>query len=312
MFLAGACALAAFSAAAQAPDRSPRPPMRGAPGQTAPADSTPDITRITVRASVRAPGRSLRPVARPGGAAAQIPPRSAEPSMPAVAAALAAMPRQPLVTATDLATGQSLRPILRPDGLEARVRASATRQTPGRVAQSGQRGQLCGSRGLEGDRLETITGRISGCGIAEPVRLRSVDGIPLTQPATINCTTARALQEWVTDSVVPTVGRTGGGVANIRVIASYSCRTRNSQPGARLSEHSLGNAVDIAGIGLRNGTELTVLGGWRDRSSGPLLQAMHRDACGTFGTVLGPNSDRFHQDHFHFDVASYRGGAYCR
>ena len=31
-----------------------------------------------------------------------------------------------------------------------------------------------------------------------------------------------------------------------------------------------------------------------------------------FGTVLGPNSDRFHRDHFHFDMASYSSGAYCR
>jgi hypothetical protein len=214
--------------------------------------------------------------------------------------------------ATELAVAESVRPVLRPAGLEQTVRAAATRQTPGRVTQPGRRGQLCGVRGLEGDRLETITGRVSGCGIAEPIRLRVVDGIPLTQPATINCTTALALQEWMQDTVVPTVGRRGGGVANIRVIASYSCRTRNSQPGARLSEHSLGNALDVAGIGLANGSELTVLGGWRDNRSGPLLQQMHQGACGTFGTVLGPNSDRFHQDHFHLDVASYRSGAYCR
>ncbi|MEM9755898.1 MAG: extensin family protein, partial [Pseudomonadota bacterium] len=25
-----------------------------------------------------------------------------------------------------------------------------------------------------------------------------------------------------------------------------------------------------------------------------------------------PESDRFHQDHFHFDVADYRSGPYCR
>ncbi len=35
----------------------------------------------------------------------------------------------------------------------------------------------------------------------------------------------------------------------------------------------------------------------RDEAQGPILQKLHRAACGPFGTVLGPNSDRFHQNH---------------
>lgn len=205
----------------------------------------------------------------------------------------------------------SPRPDLRPAGLEARVRALAVRATPARVTEPGSRGQLCGSAGILGDRLETITGRISGCGIAEPVRVREVDGITLSTPATINCDAALALQDWL-DEATGIVGRTGGGIASLRVVASYSCRTRNNQPGARLSEHATGNGIDIAGIGLVNGQELTVLGGWRDASQGPILRALHSAACGPFGTVLGPDGDRFHQDHFHFDVAGYRSGPYCR
>jgi hypothetical protein len=116
----------------------------------------------------------------------------------------------------------------------------------------------------------------------------------------------------VREGLVPAVGRTGGGVANLRVVASYACRTRNSQAGARLSEHAVGNAIDIAGIGLANGEELTVLDDWNSGREGRILREAHSSACGTFGTVLGPNSDRFHRDHFHFDVASYRSGAYCR
>nr|WP_239025512.1 extensin family protein [Roseibacterium persicicum] len=220
-------------------------------------------------------------------------------------------PGVPAVAGT-FAADRSPRPEVRPDGLEQRVRAAATRQTPSRVAQSGTRGALCGVPGLVGDRLEPITGRISGCGVADPVRLREVDGIALSTPATVNCQTARALQEWVQRSLVPTVGRRGGGVSSLRVVASYACRTRNNQAGARISEHGRGNAIDIAGIGLANGTELTVLGGWRDNRTGPILRELHRGACGPFGTVLGPNSDRFHQDHLHFDTASYRSGPYCR
>ena len=216
---------------------------------------------------------------------------------------------------TRLAVIVSPRPQLRPDDLQARAqaaRAAPTRALPARVTPQGRAGQLCGRPGLVGERLEPIPGRIAGCGIAEPVRLRAVDGITLSRPATINCDTAIALQEWVSGSVVPVIGRTGGGLASLQVAASYSCRTRNNQPGARLSEHSTGNAIDISGFGLANGQEITLISVWRDPDQGPILQRLHRAACGPFGTVLGPDSDRFHQDHFHFDVAAYRSGPYCR
>lgn len=268
-----------------------------------------------------APTVSLRPDTRSG----DLPePAAPAPSVQATAPATApeaSTPAQPSEQAQDrprrgflggLFRPRGTRPEGRPDGLEQNARAAATRQTPGRVAQPGRPGQLCGVPGLMGDVLDPIPGRIQGCGIAEPVRLRSVDGIALSQPATINCDAARALHTWVNSSAIPTVGREGGGIRSLRVVASYACRTRNSRPGARLSEHATGNAIDIAGIGLADGSELTVLGGWRERRAGPLLQEMHRGACGTFGTVLGPNSDRFHQDHFHFDVAGYRSGPFCR
>ena len=318
----------------QAPDRSPLPQMRpgGAAIVVPTVPSTPAVTTRTIVAGAHAPPRSLRPWGRPGGPPASVVAALAaavpEPASPAplqqgerrgngfMGGIL--RPRNPPRTIvripgeTDQAVVQSLRPQLRPDGLEAAVRASATRQTPGRVAQLGVRGPLCGVSSITGDRLEPIQGRIRGCGIAEPVRVREINGIPLSTPATVNCETARALQAWLQNGAIPTVGRRGGGVASLRVVASYSCRARNSQAGARLSEHATGNAIDIAGIGLANGSEITVLSGWRDRQDGPLLQQMHRAACGPFGTVLGPNSDRFHRDHFHFDVARHRSGTYCR
>jgi hypothetical protein len=57
---------------------------------------------------------------------------------------------------------------------------------------------------------------------------------------------------------------------------------------------------------------MSVLNGWRSESQGPMLKKLHRAACGPFGTVLGPASDRFHQNHFHFDTARYRSGPFCR
>lgn len=175
-----------------------------------------------------------------------------------------------------------------------------------------RRGSVCGDRSIRGEHIAPIPGRIPGCGLAEPVRITEVDGVRLSTPAKVDCVTAQALRRWVTETVKPNVGRMGGGVSSLKILAHYACRTRNNQRGAKISEHGRGRAVDIGAIILKDGSSITVLNGWRDRRQGPILQALHRGACGVFGTVLGPNSNRYHQDHFHFDTARYRSGPYCR
>ena len=104
----------------------------------------------------------------------------------------------------------------------------------------------------------------------------------------------------------------GGGLKELRVAAHYACRTRNNRKGGKISEHGKGRAIDISGFELADGRTITVLKGWRARRSSKAMRRMHQGACGPFGTVLGPESDRFHQDHFHFDTARYRSGSYCR
>ena len=177
---------------------------------------------------------------------------------------------------------------------------------------TGRAGAVCGASDIQGARLSPVTARVNGCGIAEPVRISSVAGVALSQSATMDCPTALALRDWVTGALVPRVGQSGGGVARLNVAGHYVCRTRNNQKGARISEHGRGRAIDIAGIVLKDGAVISVLRHWRDPNIGPVLKDLHRAACGTFGTVLGPNSDRFHQDHFHFDTARHRNGPFCR
>lgn len=192
-------------------------------------------------------------------------------------------------------------------GLMSFVKKAVSRDAPAPVG-----GGLCGDPMLVGENAGAVPGRISGCGIEDAVRVRQVGDITLSQPALMNCTTARALRTWVEDGAVPAVGREGGGIASLRVAAHYACRTRNHQAGARISEHGKGNAIDISGITLKNGRTITLLDGWNARGDRRILRDMHEAACGPFGTVLGPESDRFHKDHFHFDTASYRSGPYCR
>jgi len=172
-------------------------------------------------------------------------------------------------------------------------------------------GNVCGDPALFGEVLGVVEGP-GACGVTDAVSLRSVSGIELSTAAVMDCNTARALRTWVDTGLVPAVGDTGGGISSIRVAAHYVCRTRNNQPGARLSEHANGRAIDISAIVLRDGQEISVENDWGRGDFGQRLRRMWRSACGPFGTVLGPDGDRFHQNHFHFDTAQHGNGSFCR
>ncbi len=163
---------------------------------------------------------------------------------------------------------------------------------------------------IEATKRSAVNGP-GGCGVRDAWVVREVSGVRLSQPAMLSTATVRALDTWVRRVAIPAVGRRGGGLSELRVAAHYACRNINSRRGGKLSEHAKGNAIDISALVMRDGSRVTVLNGWNSGRDRALLQRLHRVACGTFGTVLGPNADRFHRDHFHFDVASRRR-AYCR
>ncbi|MCC5999292.1 MAG: extensin family protein [Pararhodobacter sp.] len=291
---------------------------------------------VVPAALAHAPGRSPFPEPRPGpAAAAQMQPPPAR----SVDQALAeAMPSPPPARAVQQALAQalpeasaalSIAPARSPRP-EPRRAAALRRAAPsvvvlparagGGVAPSGSgaraggsAGGICGRATLAGQRVAPINSSTRGCGIAEPVRLTAVDGIALSRMATLDCDAARALDRWVREQMRPAIGNRGGGVVQIDVAAHYVCRTRNHRAGARISEHGRGRAIDISGFRLANGEQVTVLRDFRRGPHARALQRMYRGACGVFTTTLGPGSDRFHEDHFHFDVAQRRGGAtFCR
>lgn len=221
--------------------------------------------------------------------------------------------------ASPLAVAVSPRPRVRPPAAAARFVAGlaaggggARAPDPVRTAARPTGGGLCGNPAIEGRTLNRIPGRLQGCGVAEPVSVTAVHGIALSQASTLDCETAQAVATYVGQVMVPTIGRRGGGLARVNIAAHYSCRTRNNRPGAPISEHGRGRAIDISGYRLQDGTTVTVLDDWRRRPHRSDLQEMYERACGIFTTTLGPDADRYHQDHFHFDRARHRnGGSYC-
>lgn len=183
--------------------------------------------------------------------------------------------------------------------------------------------QACLSSGrVSANRFVTPISRLGGpgaCGALQPFKVAAADygRVALSPAAILRCTMITPVDDWVANVVSPAAAHyLGSPVVELKVAASYSCRTRNHILGGKLSEHGLANALDVSAFLLADGRKITVKRGWRGSSGEQaFLRAVHRGACERFTTVLGPNADRFHQDHFHFDLARHNAkGTYrvCR
>ncbi|PST22481.1 extensin [Mesorhizobium plurifarium] len=149
------------------------------------------------------------------------------------------------------------------------------------------------------------------CGIDYPIELSGLSGNIAVKPAVkLNCQVTEAFAKWVKYELAPSSRyRYWSGVKTIKPLGGYSCRTMNSRRGNPMSEHARGNAIDVGKFVLKNGKEIDVrrkgLFAFRERG---LLKAVRTDSCKYFNTVLGPGSDPFHKDHFHFDLRTRKSG----
>jgi hypothetical protein len=146
----------------------------------------------------------------------------------------------------------------------------------------------------------------NGCSAIGAVQLTDL-GTPSTNLGAMTCPLARQYARWVREVVQPAARRSlGSAVARIETFGSYSCRPVNGQAGARLSEHGLANAVDVAAFQLADGRRITVLDGWNgaDGRARRFLRDVHRGGCERFSVGLGPDSDSLHANHLHFDMGA--------
>jgi hypothetical protein len=150
-----------------------------------------------------------------------------------------------------------------------------------------------------------------GCSAIGAVQLLDI-GVPVTNLGAMTCPLARSLGRWAREAVQPAAEQwMKSRVTRIESFGTYACRSVNSQPGARLSEHGRANAVDIAAFTFANGRRVTVLDGWHgaDEDARRFLRAVHQAGCRRFATGLGPDANALHHNHFHFDMGQ---GPYCR
>ncbi len=269
-------------------------------------------------ALAEAPTTSVRPLPRP--LAQVLAPPAAEPTPTTLAPVTAPKPRPEALTATPAPVAEAVvapAPVLtaapptppkpRPADLVTSVASAPTAEAPAAKSskKKGKKGSVCGDSDIRGEALSAIPAKYKGCGLDEPVRVTMVSDVALNPAATISCDTADALKKWVETGVRPAFGNRK--VVELKVAASYICRTRNNVKGAKISEHGRGKAIDISGFVMSDGTLWTVANNYNST-----IRKAHRAACGIFGTTLGPGSDGYHEDHLHFDIARYNSGTYCR
>jgi hypothetical protein len=146
------------------------------------------------------------------------------------------------------------------------------------------------------------------CGGTDIVRLDAIvlsdnSKVPLKPAATMRCTMASAIADWIRTDMAPLAGSLGTRLSELDNFDSFDCRGRNRVVGAKMSEHGRANALDVRGLKLANGQSIALT----ERSTPrDLRDKVLQSVCARFTTVLGPGSDGYHEDHVHLDLAERR------
>ncbi|RPE81938.1 extensin family protein [Vulcaniibacterium tengchongense] len=163
-----------------------------------------------------------------------------------------------------------------------------------------------------------------GCGFENAVRIARTS-VAVGEPFPLSCRAALSLAMWERHVLQRAAAEhLGARVRAIEHFGSYACRNLYGDPGRRRSRHATADALDVAAFVLEDGRRISVARHWRprapaterDAAAAPnvpaearFLRAVRDGACRYFDVVLGPDYNRAHADHFHFD----RGGArVCR
>ena len=161
------------------------------------------------------------------------------------------------------------------------------------------------------DRQDSIRGE-NGCGIAAPYSIEQiVPGVSLSPASQLRCQTALALARWMDGVVVPATEALPDAVSLARLNhgSTYVCRRRNNSAAGKMSEHAIGNAIDIMSFEFRDRDPIPVSPRAGDGTVEEAFQrAVRGGACLHFTTVLGPGSNASHADHLHLDIIKRKRG----
>ena len=178
--------------------------------------------------------------------------------------------------------------------------AAASKHAPGA-------GELCldelSRRGISYAVMPTYA-TAGVCNLIAGVRVAGLLTL-FSRPATLSCPMALRLDEFEINVMQMAAQRYfKRSVVEVRQVGSYSCR--NIAGSHRISMHASGQAIDISGFLLDDGTLISVKNDWSGRGApARFLHEVARGACGLFSVVLTPNTNADHHEHLHLDMGPW-------
>ena len=153
-----------------------------------------------------------------------------------------------------------------------------------------------------------------GCNKLGTVQLMALAGdrapLSISNLGPVRCGVAKAFGDWARFGVDRAARQIlGSPVVRIETMGSYACR--NVAGTERRSAHARAEAIDVAGFVLADGRRIVLKRDWNggDAATREFLRVVHKSACKRFGTVLGPEYNAAHEDHFHLEGT---GAKFCR
>ncbi|WAT17796.1 extensin family protein [Aurantiacibacter sp. MUD11] len=194
---------------------------------------------------------------------------------------------------------------------------SARIYAPAPVAQNNADNQCLAQLGEAGARFEPLPDRYlgQGCSNLGTVMMHALASdtgqLNVSNLGPVTCPVSSAFAAWArfgADRAAQQIF--GQRLASIQTMGSYACR--NVAGTSRRSAHASADAIDIGAFILADGTRISVAEGWNGNAKErEFLRVVQRSACRRFATVLGPDYNADHRDHFHFEGV-IEGNSYCR
>jgi hypothetical protein len=170
--------------------------------------------------------------------------------------------------------------------------------------------------GASGARFNPLpdTYAAPGCNTLGTVQLTALAGdrapLSIANLGPVQCSLAKAFGDWARFGVDRAARQIlGSPLARIETMGSYACR--NVAGTDRRSAHARAEAIDVSAFVLADGRRIVLRRDWQggDPATREFLRVVHKSACKRFGTVLGPDYNAAHEDHFHLEGV---GARFCR
>ena len=150
---------------------------------------------------------------------------------------------------------------------------------------------------------------VESCPLTNVVRVSSTT-LAFNAPVTLSCPLLVRWLMFEQQALQPlALKHLGSPVARLEHYGSFACRNVYGRESARRSEHATASAFDVAGFEFENGQRVNVLEDWHDSDEpqdSMFLREAHDAACKYFGTVLGPDYNAPHENHFHVDTSRFK------